>query len=181
MIGDNDIEAPAAQSDPFIQLRHLGSYPGNPAGGSAEISAYDAGSKRLFVTNITQNTLDILDFSNPVAAVHLSSVDMTPYGGGINSVDVHDGIVAAAVQGQTTGDEGEVVFFDVNGVFINSVTVGHLPDMVVFNHAGTQAITANEGEPSSDYLIDPERHDQRDRLATRRRGHQRQRRRHPDL
>lgn len=155
VIQDNDIEAPAAQSDPFVSLRHLGSFAGNPAGGSAEISAYDPASKRLFVTNITNGTLDILDFSNPVAATPVSSIDMTPYGGGINSVAVKNGFVAAAVEGNTTAEDGKVVFFDTDGNFLNSVPVGNLPDMVIFSNDGVRVLTANEGEPNSDYTIDP--------------------------
>lgn len=155
LIADNDIVVPQAQTDPLISLRHIGSFPGSPNGGSAEISAYDPTSKRLFITNITKNTLDILDFKDPVAAVYLSSVDMAPYGGGINSVAVKNGIVAVAVQGDSTSELGSVVFFDAMGTYLNSVTAGFLPDMVIFNNAGTQVLTANEGEPSSDYSIDP--------------------------
>ncbi|MDZ4704050.1 MAG: choice-of-anchor I family protein [Saprospiraceae bacterium] len=155
LIQDNDIEAPEAQVNPFVSLRHLGSFSGNPAGGSTEISAYDAGSKRLFVTNITNNTLDILNFSNPVAATPVSSIDMTPYGSGINSVAVKNGFVAAAVQGNTTAEDGKVVFFDTDGNFLNSVPVGNLPDMVIFSNDGIRVLTANEGEPNSDYTIDP--------------------------
>jgi len=155
LIADNEIVAPQAQTDPFVSLRHVGSFPGSPNGGSAEISAYDPTSKRLFITNITNNTLDILDFKDPVSAVFVSSIDMSPYGGGINSVAVKNGIVAAAVQGDSTTERGSVVFFDAMGNYLNSVTAGWLPDMVIFNNAGTQVLTANEGEPSADYSIDP--------------------------
>ncbi|NUO00805.1 MAG: esterase-like activity of phytase family protein, partial [Saprospiraceae bacterium] len=155
LIKDNDIAAPAAQSAPFVNLRHLGSFAGSPGGGSAEISSYDAGSKKLFVTNIANNTLDMLNFSDPVAAVPVSSIDMTPYGGGINSVAVKNGFVAVAIQGNSPAEDGKVVFFDTNGNFLNSVPVGNLPDMVIFSNDGVRVLTANEGEPSSDYSIDP--------------------------
>jgi hypothetical protein len=154
-IVDNDIQAPAPQANAFIQISHLRSFKPNAAGGSAEISAYDPGSKRLFVTNVTKNTLDIVNLADPVAPVAVASVDMSPYGGGINSVAVKNGVVAAAVQGNTTADNGSVVFFDVNGAFVNSVQVGNLPDMVVFTNDGTKVLTADEGEPSNDYTIDP--------------------------
>lgn len=154
-IVDNDIQAPTPQANAFIKLSHLRSFKPNAAGGSAEISSYDPGSKRLFVTNITKNTLDIVNMADPVAPVPVSSVDMAPYGGGINSVAVKNGVVAAAVQGTTTADNGSVVFFDVNGAFINSVQVGNLPDMVVFTNDGAKVLTADEGEPNSDYTVDP--------------------------
>jgi hypothetical protein len=153
LIADNDIAAPVAQSNPFASLRHLGSFAGSPAGGSAEISAYDPASARLFVTNITNNTLDILNFSNPVAVTPIASVDMSPYGIGINSVAVKNGLVATAVDG--FGEQGAVVFFDANGNFINSVTVGSLPDMLIFSNDGMRVLTANEGEPNDDYSQDP--------------------------
>lgn len=155
LISDNDIEAPAAQSAPLISLRHLTSVLGNPTGGSAEISAYDPASKRLFVTNITNSTVDVLNFADPVAPVYLQSIDMSSFGGGINSVAVKNGIVAAAVKGNTSADNGKVVFFNANGNFISEVTVGNLPDMVIFSNDGTKVLTANEGEPSDDYSIDP--------------------------
>lgn len=155
LIADNDIEAPATQADPYISLSHLGSVAGSPNGGSAEISAYDPASRRMFVTNITNNTLDILNFANPNAPVFIQSIDVTPYGGGINSVAVENGIVAAAIQGNSTAEDGKVVFFDANGAFINQVTVGNLPDMVIFDPAGSRVLTANEGEPNADYSIDP--------------------------
>ncbi len=155
LISDNDVQAPVAQANPFISLNHINSFPGNPAGGSAEISAYDPASKRLFVTNINNNTVDIVDFKDPVTIGYVSSIDMIPYGGGVNSVAVKDGIVAVAVQGNTSTDDGSVVFFNTDGTFISSVTVGSLPDMVIFTNDGNRVLTANEGEPNSDYSIDP--------------------------
>ncbi|MCB0678645.1 MAG: choice-of-anchor I family protein [Saprospiraceae bacterium] len=155
LINDNDLEAPTAQADPYVEMAHLGSFPGSPNGGSAEISAYDPISQRLFVTNINNNTLDILDLSDPAAGAYLESVDMSIFGGGINSVAVKNGVVAAAVQGNATDAPGRVVFFDADGTFINDVAVGVLPDMVIFTNDGTKALTANEGEPSDDYTVDP--------------------------
>jgi hypothetical protein len=155
LIQDNDIPTPAAQADPFVRMRHLGSFDASPGGGSAEISGFDSGSKRLFTSNISNNTLEILDLSDPTDVVHLLSVDLSPYGGGINSVAVKNGLVAASVEGNMTGEQGSVVFFDTDGQFLNSVPVGFLPDMVTFTHDGTKVLTANEGEPNEDYSIDP--------------------------
>ncbi len=42
-----------------------------------------------------------------------------------------------------------VKFFDTDGTLLNQVTVGALPDMLVFSHNGRWLLVANEGEPSS--------------------------------
>jgi hypothetical protein len=59
--------------------------------GAAEISAYDPASQRLFISNASVNTLDILNLSNPSAPQLITSLDLSPYGGGVNSVAVHRG------------------------------------------------------------------------------------------
>lgn len=156
LIKDNDLPVPSAQADPYLTLSHLSSFQGSPNGGSAEISAYDAISQRLFITNIDNNTLDIVDFSNPLAAVPFASISLDNYGAGINSVSVKNGVVAVAVEADTVGEAGKVLFFNADGQFINEVNVGVQPDMVVFSEDGSIVMTANEGEPSDDYLNDPE-------------------------
>ncbi|HQU60373.1 MAG TPA: hypothetical protein PLU64_14310, partial [Saprospiraceae bacterium] len=118
LIADNDIKGPEPLSASFVKMTHLGSFAGSPNGGSAEISAFDPESKRLFITNITNNTLDILDLANPVAAVQVASIDIGVYGSGINSVDVKNGVVACAVDAAVPTDDGKVVFFGTDGSFI---------------------------------------------------------------
>ena len=123
---------------------------------AAEIVAYDAASKRAFFTNALANTVTILDLSSPSFPTKVADIDMSAYGGGINSVAVHNGVVAAAVQGNGTMDNGTVVFMDTDGNVTNTAIVGVLPDMVTFTPDGTKVLTANEGEPSDDYTMDPE-------------------------
>ncbi|MCO6476607.1 MAG: choice-of-anchor I family protein, partial [Phaeodactylibacter sp.] len=155
LIQDTDAAAPAAQANPRAQLAHLGSY-ALPDGASAEIIAHDAGSARLFVANFSDNSLEILDFSDPANIQSISSINLDVFGGSINAVDTYDGLVAVAVEGNNTDSPGRVVFLDTDGAFINSATVGVLPDMLLFSPDGTKVLTANEGEPSDDYTIDPE-------------------------
>lgn len=123
--------------------------------GAAEITAYDPGSQRLFYVNANAVTVDILDLSDPVAPTFISSIDVTDQGDGANSVDVYDGLVAVAVEGATATSTGVVAFYDVDGTFLNSVTVGVLPDMLTFSPDGTRVLTANEGQPTDDYSSDP--------------------------
>jgi hypothetical protein len=153
-IQDNDKTAPVPQQ--AITLSHIASFSNGAAGtNSAEIVAHDPASQRLFIANSIGARLDIVNFSNPSAATLVSSVPMTPYGN-INSIAVRNGIVAAAIENSTPELPGKVVFFDVNGNYLNQVTVGAMPDMIVFSNTGTKVLTANEGQPSANYLTDPE-------------------------
>ncbi|MEO1021694.1 MAG: choice-of-anchor I family protein [Bacteroidota bacterium] len=139
-----------------VQLQLLGDYQsGVFDAGAAEITAYDAATARLFVTNAEDNTIDILDLSDPTNITLISSIDMSSYGGGVNSVATYNGMVAVAVEAEVKTDNGSVVFFDTDGANPEVVEVGPLPDMVTFSPDGTLVFVANEGEPNDDYTIDP--------------------------
>jgi hypothetical protein len=151
---DNDYVAPTPSNE--LQLSLLTSFNNGAEGtNSAEIVAYDSTTYRLYIANSIGAKLDIVNFANPSAPVLLSSIPMTPYGN-INSLAVYNGIVAAAVENSNPQLNGSVVFFDANGVFLNQVTVGAMPDMITFNRNNTKVVVACEGEPKSDYSIDPE-------------------------
>lgn len=153
-IKDNDYTAPVGKKN--IELQHLGSYAINIAGSSAEIVSYDSSSNRLFVVNSLKNKMHILDFSNPASLSEIKVIDMTAYGGGINSVATRNGIVAIAVEDTVKTDSGKVVFIDASGTFLKQVNTGALPDMITFTPDGKYVLTANEGEPNPTYTIDPE-------------------------
>lgn len=125
-------------------------------GGAAEIVAHDPLSQRLFVVNGHASSIDVLGMSNAASPTLVFSIDVSPYGNQANSVDVRDGVVAAAVEASPKTDPGKVVFFDTNGEFLNAVTVGSLPDMITFTPNGQKVLVANEGEPNDSYTIDPE-------------------------
>ena len=131
-----------------ITLKQIGRYSAGGTTTRAEISAYDPGSKRLFSINLTLQQLDILDLSNPESQV-LAPVQTVALGGNPNSVAVHDGIVAVAIEGAQKTDPGTVKFFNTSGTFLNQLTVGSLPDMLTFSHNGQWLLVANEGEPNS--------------------------------
>ena len=140
-----------------LRLTHLGSYhTGSFDASAAEIVAHDPATQRLFFTNSANATIGVLDITNPASPSLLFEIDVMPYGGAATSVDVHDGVVAAAVPASEKTDPGAVVFFTTDGAFIASATVGALPDMLIFTPDGSKVIVANEGEPNSDYSIDPE-------------------------
>ncbi|BAY80682.1 alkaline phosphatase [Calothrix parasitica NIES-267] len=138
-----------------INLSQIGTYISEDG---AEIVAYDPTNKRLFVT--TGDTVEIINISDPAnpekfGEIDVTSIDGVTYGGA-NSVAVNNGIVAVAVEADTAQDSGIVAFYNTDGTFIKSVTVGALPDMLTFTPDGTKVIVANEGEPNDDYDVDPE-------------------------
>ena len=142
---------------PLVSLSYLASTP--RAGydvGAAEIVAFDASTRRAFVVNGLSSAIDIFDLTNPSVPVAAGSISVLPYGGGVQSVAVKNGLLVAAISAVTTTDPGKAVFFRTDGTFVASVTVGALPDMVCFSPDGTMAITANEGEPNATYTVDPE-------------------------
>ena len=124
--------------------------------GAAEIATYDASSRRLFFTNARDNSLGIVDLSAPATPTLLATVDLSPYGAGVNSVSARDGVVAVAVQAATVDGNGTAVLLDTEGQLLATYAVGALPDMITWTSDGKYVLTANEGEPSDDYTVDPE-------------------------
>ncbi|WP_375437178.1 choice-of-anchor I family protein [uncultured Hymenobacter sp.] len=153
-IKDNDTQAPAQSRN--LTLNRLSSYQNGASGtNSAEIVAHDPSTQRLYVANSIGGKLDILSIANPAALTSVTSINILPYGG-INSVAVRNGVVACAIENTDPQQNGSVVFFDQNGAFLKQVTVGALPDMITFSPDGQLLVTANEGEPKTDYSLDPE-------------------------
>jgi 2',3'-cyclic-nucleotide 2'-phosphodiesterase (5'-nucleotidase family) len=115
----------------------------------AEISAYDAASKRFFVTSNVG--LQIVDASNPAAPTLVSTIaiaTLSATGGDVTSVATYGGIVAVSVPDAVKTNPGKVVFVNAaTGAVLNSVTVGALPDSLTFTPNGKMVLVANEGEP----------------------------------
>ncbi len=134
----SSVSSPASS----ISLELLGRY----AGPGAEIAAYDPGTRRLFVTG---PYLQVLDIANPITPTLVFTVPVEA-----THVAIFNGLVAAAVPANPPQDPGQVVFMDTDGQVLNTVTVGSLPDMLVFTPDGQRVLVANEGEPSA--AVDPE-------------------------
>jgi len=143
-----------------LTLEKIGAYESGQYGVSAaEIPAYDAASKRLFVVNALSGAIDVIDLSDPTAPTLITQInaDTVLAGASINSVAVHEGKVAVAIQAPVKTDPGRMALYRARDLrLLGSATVGALPDMVVFTPDGHTVLTANEGEPSDDYQIDPE-------------------------
>jgi hypothetical protein len=95
---------------------------------AAEISAYCEKTKRLFtVNNSGVNQIDVIDITDPTKPTKIGKIDLVAYEGAANSVSVFDGKLAVALE-STANKQG-------NG--------------------GKYIMTANEGEPNTDYSQDP--------------------------
>lgn len=123
----------------------------------AEISAFDPASNRVYT--VAGPAMEYYTMSNTGVLTGPSNL---PFGFAIpggtnvlpNSVAVKNGVVAvsyAVVNTSSSAQQpGIVAFYQAaTGTYINHVTVGYLPDMVVFSPDGTKVLTANEGEPNS--------------------------------
>jgi hypothetical protein len=139
-----------------VDLVHLGTYAtGIYNAGASEISAYDAATRHLFVTNGAQQRLDILSIADPTQPQLVASIDVTPYGSHANSVAARGGVVAVAMQAADAQANGKIVFFDAAGTYLGQVPAGAMPDMLTFTPDGTKVISADEGEPNDAYTVDP--------------------------
>ncbi|WP_378178511.1 choice-of-anchor I family protein [Aquimarina sp. SS2-1] len=123
--------------------------------GFAEISAFDPQTAKLFVVNPNDLKLSVWDLSNPfnpVAGIDIA-LDGIP-----NSVAVHDGLVAVALENAANKQaNGTVAIYDTDSqTLLETYTAGALPDMVAFSPNGKYIVIANEGEPNDNYTIDPE-------------------------
>ncbi|HRO35555.1 choice-of-anchor I family protein [Thauera sp.] len=154
-------QPPAPEPTPTsLRLERIGGYATNLFGKSAaEIPAYDSASKRVFVVNADAGAVDVLDLANPAAPVSVGRLDSKALlaGSEINSVAVHNGLVAVAIQASPKTDKGRVALYRAADLsLLGSVEVGALPDMLTFTPDGKTVLVANEGEPNDDYSIDPE-------------------------
>lgn len=145
--------------------------------GAAEIVQYHAATQTVYAINSAADvpTVEIMDISalstdalaNPLSDTNLTSTALLLETsandialGSPNSIAISGDWMAVAMAADAHADNGVVLFY--NGLdtgapaYVKAVTVGNLPDMVTFTPDGSKVITANEGEPSGDYTVDPE-------------------------
>lgn len=149
---------PTSAAADTIELKLLGRYAtGVFDESAAEIPAYDAATRRLFVVNGFDRTLDVLDISDPSNPVKTGAIAVSDIGAAANSVASFGGVIAAAIEANEKTDRGFVTFYNAATLkLISRVRVGALPDMLTFTPDGRHVLVANEGEPNDDYTIDPE-------------------------
>ena len=136
---------PVASND--VVLVRLGSIQGTIAG--AESVAYENG--KVYATNIAGNAINVHSVTAAGTLVNetpISLVGLPSYlNGGVNSVDVKNGIIAVGYENANTALPGFVALFSAaDNSLITTIQVGILPDDVTFTPDGTKLLVANEGE-----------------------------------
>jgi len=160
-----------AQCPPGVECNFLTPKGTVTSANGAEISAFHAASSRVYTVAGA-----VIEYHNMDSAGVPTLGGTLPIGFSLpegqialpNSVAVHGNILAASytvviTEGSPAGIvhlNGRVTFYNAStGAVLNDVTVGSLPDMIVFTQNGQKLLTANEGEPSSygrPTSVDPE-------------------------
>ena len=143
-----------AQASAPVTFNKLWTAPSASAGFLAEIPAFDASTNTVWVAGVTG--VDVLNASNGSLLQH---IDTTGFGS-INSVAIHNGLAAFAMESSADRTlPGQVVLFDTasrslaSGV--NQISVGALPDMLTFSADGSKLLVANEATPVTYGAFDP--------------------------
>jgi hypothetical protein len=149
---DNQSQNPSANTEVNFQYKSNIKAGGE---GASEISAFDPISNKLFVVNVESQQIAVYNISNINAPIEETPIAMATYGSP-NSIDINNGRLAVAVEDHNKQNAGKVLLYNTtNNNLINQFTVGALPDMVKFTKDGKLLISANEGEPNSEYTVDP--------------------------
>ena len=151
---------------------------------AAEIVQFHSTSKSAFAVNSATSQIDVINLTslptvpvgNAITDTSLSSqafsypssvtvkdadgLNQTLALGIANSIAIYADMLAIAVEAAVKTDVGAVLFYRLDalgqGTFVKAVTAGALPDMVVFSPDGKMALVANEGEPDTDFSVDPQ-------------------------
>ncbi|OEF05777.1 choice-of-anchor I family protein [Vibrio genomosp. F10] len=134
------------------------------ASSAAEIVSYDACSDRLYIVNAQDKKIDVLALSRDSIPTSVGQIDLQSAGkhsgieiGAANSVSTHNGLIAVAIENKKKQRNGIIALYRSDSLdIINTFPAGALPDMVSFSKDGRYIAAANEGEPNSNYSIDPE-------------------------
>ena len=145
----------ARGKEPTLTVTKLWTHGHTTPGQVSEIPAFDPWTNTIWVAGVVG--VDVIDAKTGALLEH---IDVTPHGA-VNSVAIHHGLAAFAVEATSSSaacpscdrrNPGKVLFYrtwtrePVHGV--NEVSVGSLPDMLTFTHDGRTLLVANEGTPN---------------------------------
>ena len=123
--------------------------------GKSEISAYDKNTGKLFIVNVEDNEISVMNISDLSNISEGTSIALPS--GAPDSVAINKGKLAVAMEADNKQDSGSILIYDTDSqILLNSYVVGALPDMVTFSPNGRYIVSANEGEPNDEYTLDPE-------------------------
>ena len=145
----------AKPKEPELAFTKLWTHGHTTPGQVSEIAAFDPRTNTIWVAGIVG--VDVLDASTGELVEH---IDVTPHGA-VNSVAIHNGLAAFAVEAASQSlscascdrrHPGKVLFYDTATRLPDGdpsvVGVGSLPDMVTFTHDGRKLLVANEATPN---------------------------------
>lgn len=159
--GGDDSPALSTEATPSnLSMEKIAGYTHVGGTSSAEISAFDPLSLRMFVVNGALASVDVLALTSTGSGASatmsvslvgsLTSAQLGADLGSVNSVAIYNGIVALAVEASTKTNAGIVAFVRASDLTVlGTRTVGALPDMLTFSPNGRYLLVANEGEPNS--------------------------------
>lgn len=138
-----------------LEMTEIASFEIGKGEGFAEIIKYHKKSQSVIATASKTGTLEIVSLADVTQPVKNKAIDLA--GGNVTSVAVHGDLIAAAIVGEGAADiSGSVKIFNRVGQKLAEFETGALPDNLAFSPDGAYLLTANEGEPSDDYKIDPQ-------------------------
>lgn len=112
----------------------------------SEIVAFDSVNQQLWVSGVSG-----VDILNASTGAFIDRIAIT--GGAINSVAIHQGVAAFAIEATDRATPGRIDLYDTTTRSLlagtSSITVGALPDMVTFTPDGSKLLVANEGTPNA--------------------------------
>jgi DNA-binding beta-propeller fold protein YncE len=145
----------AKTAAPQLTFTKLWTHGHTTPGQLSEIPAFDRSTNTIWVAGVVG--VDVLDGDTGALVTH---IDVTAHGA-VNSVAIHDGLAALAVEAASQSltcpscdrrNPGKVLFYDTDTRLpssgINDIEVGSLPDMLTFTHDGRTLLVANEGTPN---------------------------------
>ncbi len=141
-----------------VQLQFLGRFRHSEKSGTSatEITAFDPTTRQLFVVNVEDQVIDVLDLSRPAQPVRVDQISVSALGIP-TSVSARAGRVVASVAAEDRRQRGHVVLIDpVHRKIVHQIQVGYEPDCVALTNDGKLLVVANEGSANENYDFDPE-------------------------